>query len=191
MVANNWWDMLSYIMSCVWIWAFVQETVFMIQLPLLLLLLHAAGGWWLLACVINNWFPPDYRHTMLKVFYFHGILRKYCHWFFSFLSLKLWLHFCGLKVVRCKGRRRKDASLRKNNRKYVGVKKEERETVRQSNIHWSSVEEATIKWSHSSGKWSTPNAMWRVVSLGLFQAYENQRGPMWCQCESCIFSQTT
>lgn len=62
-----------------------------------------------------------------------------------------------------------DASLRKNRRTEMGVEKE-RATDRQSNIHWSSVEEVDIKWSHSSGKWSTPNAVWLVLSLGLSQA---------------------
>lgn len=62
--------------------------------------------------------------------------------------------------------------MKKKERMEVGVVKEdsEGETERHSSIHWSSAKEAPIKWSHSSGNWSTPNAMWLVLSLGSFQA---------------------
>lgn len=73
--------------------------------------------------------------------------------------------FCGLEVNRkIKGWL---SEKRINELRWVWRK-------RHTDIHWSSAEDAYIKWSHSSGKWITPNAMCLVLSLGIFQALENQ-----------------
>lgn len=46
---------------------------------------------------------------------------------------------------------------------------------------WGSVEEANVKWSHSSRKWSTPNAMWLVL-CGYFKFKKIRRTHCGANC---------
>lgn len=161
-------------MSWVWIWSFVQETVLsVIQLLLLVLLLGAAGGLWLLACAINNWFPPDHRHTMLKVFISTRLLRIYCHWFF------LQTHYSTFVAQRLSAAREEEEE-----RRLLWGRITEQTWVwrsRETQIGRPVFTGAGLRKLPSDGailveSGARPNALWTGLSLGLFQASGESEG---------------